>query len=1654
MRLVATAGGVTVTKISAPFTVDFLGLQGGLTVRGRVLDAESRQPLAGVAVFLGSSIYATVDDGRFSFTNVALSADNILTANRIGYATHLEELVASPGSKEVVVQDIRLPQTNAYPVVSRLSSKYEGIFLGGIPMHNAYIAHVNWNGATAGKVQFFANEKFLAEVTGEGPSYSCEVDMSSAFQPTLRAGVNTLRVVAIASGGMSSLPMTRNVVIVPLPPATVQLLPWFSVYKDESEIHAAVDLDFPEPPIKSKIDLPVIGKFGLEIAANASFDYTVTDGDWEAALGVGAEIKQGKRGRRPKIPGLTRYPKMKLYIGNKEITGDLSGGARGTATMAQGITFDEVFGSGSINAKLEIGRVGIPDLLGPGLSTGLGQIPGLSEALKPVTVLIYAIPGIEGEVIYALQPQFAFKSAELTGKIGLEASYEPNLGAAKMRLYVGGEPSATFQLPEPLLKQLRFRAYAGAEFEAWIFKLGPYEYVFVDKSVPEGQSVSALLLGADESGMFRRLAGVSPSAWRQVRRDYLAEGTEVIVAAGGSGRKTVSAFTGTGNLDAFRLMGSVPVRGAVGTGGKGATAAGDVEPLSIKPPSIAPLQADVTLVANVFPNGEPAMAGRGEDLMLLYVGDNGATNTLQCTDIRWTRWNGTAWSVPASIESDTRAEFAPQVAYDGNGDAIAVWERVADTDFNQTDLAAMAARMEIAWARWDHAAGTWTVPQNLTANALLDHAPLLCGPMADGSVMAVWTRNDANLLMGTNGVPDQVLQMCWNPVAGTWSAEQTMLAAVTNRLSQSLACSTNYAVYGWSADADGVITNDTDQEVFMCEWRAGAWGAAQQSTSNSLPDKNARLAVLRGVGFARDGFETGDFTHLPWTFSGNTNWVAQTNTVQAGIYAAASGVIGHSKSTGLRLSAACPAGVVTFNYKVSSESGYDNLRFYVDGVQKGTWSGAVAWSLASYPVTAGTHTFEWVYSKDGSLTSGSDKVWVDNVTLPGEPDDVPLSVWQQGTDLVMRRGLQGVTRMVRADSGTAGYADFALTLGPAGNLVLLWQEMTESGSDAHYMVYDPISDTWGRDELLCADAPLERSFAPVWDNSGNLAVAYNKVQIGKVTKTVALEGGGTVTIDNVPQPGQVDLCVTKRALVRDLAISPGDFTADGANFLPGDAVTLSALVRNLGDVAVSNTVVGFYDGDPDAGGIIISNVVMAGWFDGAATNAVQALWVVPEPATNHTLFVIVNRDGLTSEFNSGNNSQTLVVGGTDLIASLVTYSAATNGSMRVYAQVRNAGAPSATNTVLAIRRCNALGTPQPGPALATAEVPMLEPGRLAQVALDLPIGTQPEGDAFYRLSADEEGVTTDIDTNNNVAVFSASLWLDTDGDGLPDNWETAHGLNAQDAADAESDTDDDGLNALQEYRNGTRLDLADTDGDGMKDGAEVEAGTDPLSSDSLLRITHLGSRIPVDTQNYLPLAFQSVNNKAYIIQVAPAVTGTWMTVSEPFVAVSNRVQVLVRMLESMPQAFYRVRLSTPLVPYTYTLGFSLPDQWLGQFDWNVLPPEARSLRNAADDPDGDGLDNQSEMAAGTDPIDPASCLRMLSFRAGGGVFSGDIQTTTGSVYYVESLMPGETSWQPVTGYIGGQNGATPWQVTRPPESQAGFFRAILGVPSEMTIITP
>jgi hypothetical protein len=71
---------------------------------------------------------------------------------------------------------------------------------------------------------------------------------------------------------------------------------------------------------------------------------------------------------------------------------------------------------------------------------------------------------------------------------------------------------------------------------------------------------------------------------------------------------------------------------------------------------------------------------------------------------------------------------------------------------------------------------------------------------------------------------------------------------------------------------------------------------------------------------------------------------------------------------------------------------------------------------------------------------------------------------------------------------------------------------------------------------------------------------------------------------------------------------------------------------------------------------------------------------------------------------------------------------------------------------------------------------------------------------------------------------------DTDGDGLPDQWELLYDLDPADPADAGLDPDSDGLTSLLEFEHGTSPVDADTDGDSLDDGTELLYGMVPTSS--------------------------------------------------------------------------------------------------------------------------------------------------------------------------------------------------------------------------------
>ena len=124
-------------------------------------------------------------------------------------------------------------------------------------------------------------------------------------------------------------------------------------------------------------------------------------------------------------------------------------------------------------------------------------------------------------------------------------------------------------------------------------------------------------------------------------------------------------------------------------------------------------------------------------------------------------------------------------------------------------------------------------------------------------------------------------------------------------------------------------------------------------------------------------------TAYPWSV---TNAQNHTN---GGSYCIKSYSGAHGQTSSISIEVECVnTGSISFCYRISSESSYDEGYFKIDGT---TYIGPISgndasWSSYSHDVAAGTHTFSWEYTKDGTGNNYEDSFYVDDIVIDlGDP---------------------------------------------------------------------------------------------------------------------------------------------------------------------------------------------------------------------------------------------------------------------------------------------------------------------------------------------------------------------------------------------------------------------------------------------------------------------------------------------------------------------------------------------------------------------------------------------------------------------------------------------------------------------------------------------
>ena len=161
---------------------------------------------------------------------------------------------------------------------------------------------------------------------------------------------------------------------------------------------------------------------------------------------------------------------------------------------------------------------------------------------------------------------------------------------------------------------------------------------------------------------------------------------------------------------------------------------------------------------------------------------------------------------------------------------------------------------------------------------------------------------------------------------------------------------------------------------------------------DSLDPNSPYVKVYWGCGLPGseiiEDFETGDFSMFDWQVDANYPWTVTTYQPYEGTYCMKSGGAGvPSVVSNMTVTVDIPAdGIMSYYGKISCESSWDYGYFYIDGVQKAQYTGVSNWAEKHFDITAGTHTFQWQYTKDASVDSNDDCFYVDYITFYKQPE--------------------------------------------------------------------------------------------------------------------------------------------------------------------------------------------------------------------------------------------------------------------------------------------------------------------------------------------------------------------------------------------------------------------------------------------------------------------------------------------------------------------------------------------------------------------------------------------------------------------------------------------------------------------------------------------
>jgi len=376
---------------------------------------------------------------------------------------------------------------------------------------------------------------------------------------------------------------------------------------------------------------------------------------------------------------------------------------------------------------------------------------------------------------------------------------------------------------------------------------------------------------------------------------------------------------------------------------------------SLRKPTIADIQITTSagpylLVNDMTVNdGNNSIAESGETFYLDLVVNNVGTQNAQNITATITSSNPYVNIIDGSASLATAQINTPVTI--NNAFHVAISSAIPDQEM-----------IEFSIQLSDGSTNTWNAIRNLTVNApnLTFSSPVFFDPNNDGAFS-----------------PGEMITISFNLTnTGHMNAGSAVLRIIINS-DDATASQNSFTLPGLNVGINIPINLQVTIAPSAQTGTVIPVGLALTAGSQMV---NSMVPVLVGVNSI--GFED-NVIPSPIINPSTIPWTIVSNEAHLGTHSFKSGAIGHNGMTEIYATLDISvAGDVTFWRKVSSESGYDFLKFFIDTIELGSWSGNLDWAEITYPVSAGQHTFTWRYSKDYSTIGGSDCAWIDDIVFP------------------------------------------------------------------------------------------------------------------------------------------------------------------------------------------------------------------------------------------------------------------------------------------------------------------------------------------------------------------------------------------------------------------------------------------------------------------------------------------------------------------------------------------------------------------------------------------------------------------------------------------------------------------------------------------------